>query len=235
VSPLTSQSRGARRERPARRAAVRRRARSVRGPPGRLPRPERLATERGPDVESPAVPTAGSDPDADEYELFYPDDVYTDSPDAGAWVDPPVASARRGCSVLTTRLSPPRHTRPGRSARRSDRRQSRHPRRHRRGAIQTGPSSSSTCSPARRASASPESRSRSAPRSTAPPGADFPSAALSRRQRPRDERRCDHVPVGHDDIIEPVRDLTLGILGAVDGRRLCPQREAYRIPDGDAP
>jgi DNA-directed RNA polymerase specialized sigma24 family protein len=50
----------------------------------------RLAAEGGPDVESPAVPTAGSDPDADEAELFYPD-FYTDGPDAGAWVDPPVA------------------------------------------------------------------------------------------------------------------------------------------------
>jgi hypothetical protein len=46
----------------------------------------RLADERRPDVESPAVPTAGSDPDADEAELFYPD-FYTDGPDAGAWVD----------------------------------------------------------------------------------------------------------------------------------------------------
>jgi len=51
---------------------------------------ERLAAERGPDVDSPPVPTAGSDPDADEAELFYPD-FYTDGPDAGAWVDPPVA------------------------------------------------------------------------------------------------------------------------------------------------
>ena len=50
----------------------------------------RLAATRGPDVESPALPTAGSDPDADEAELFYPD-FYTDGPDAGAWVDPPVA------------------------------------------------------------------------------------------------------------------------------------------------
>jgi hypothetical protein len=50
----------------------------------------RLAAERGPEFESPAVPTAGSDPDADEAELFYPD-FYTDGPDAGAWVDPPVA------------------------------------------------------------------------------------------------------------------------------------------------
>jgi DNA-directed RNA polymerase specialized sigma24 family protein len=50
----------------------------------------RLAAEGGPDVESPAVPTAGSDPDADAAELFYPD-FYTDGPDAGAWVDSPVA------------------------------------------------------------------------------------------------------------------------------------------------
>lgn len=50
----------------------------------------RLAAERGPDFESPVAPTAGSDPDADEAELFYPD-FYTDGPDAGAWVDPPVA------------------------------------------------------------------------------------------------------------------------------------------------
>jgi DNA-directed RNA polymerase specialized sigma24 family protein len=50
----------------------------------------RLAAEGGPDVDSPAVPTAGSDPDADEAELFYPD-FYTDGPDAGAWVDSPVA------------------------------------------------------------------------------------------------------------------------------------------------
>jgi DNA-directed RNA polymerase specialized sigma24 family protein len=50
----------------------------------------RLAAEGGPDVDSPAVPTAGSDPDADAPELFYPD-FYTDGPDAGAWVDSPVA------------------------------------------------------------------------------------------------------------------------------------------------
>ena len=50
----------------------------------------RLAAERGPDVEPPAVPTAGTDPDADEAELFYPG-FYTDGPDAGAWVDSPVA------------------------------------------------------------------------------------------------------------------------------------------------
>jgi RNA polymerase sigma-70 factor (ECF subfamily) len=50
----------------------------------------RLADERRPDVDSPAVPTTGSDPDADEPELFYPD-FYTDGPDAGAWVESPVA------------------------------------------------------------------------------------------------------------------------------------------------
>lgn len=33
---------------------------------------------------------AGSDADADEAELFYPD-FYTDGPDAGAWIDPPMA------------------------------------------------------------------------------------------------------------------------------------------------
>lgn len=47
--------------------------------------------ERGPfEVSKPGRPTAGSDPDADEAELFYRD-FYTDGPDAGAWVDPPVA------------------------------------------------------------------------------------------------------------------------------------------------
>ena len=51
---------------------------------------KRLAAERGPVVESPSAPTADSDPDADEAELFYPG-FYTDAPDAGAWVDPPVA------------------------------------------------------------------------------------------------------------------------------------------------
>lgn len=50
----------------------------------------RLATERRPELESPAVPTVGSDPDADEPEPFYPG-FYTDGLDAGAWVDPPVA------------------------------------------------------------------------------------------------------------------------------------------------
>jgi DNA-directed RNA polymerase specialized sigma24 family protein len=50
----------------------------------------RLAVDRGPEVQSPAVPTPGSDPDADEPELFYPG-FYADAPDAGAWVDQPVA------------------------------------------------------------------------------------------------------------------------------------------------
>jgi DNA-directed RNA polymerase specialized sigma24 family protein len=50
----------------------------------------RLAIDRGPEVQSPAVPTPGSDPDADEPELFYPG-LYADAPDAGAWVDSPVA------------------------------------------------------------------------------------------------------------------------------------------------
>lgn len=50
----------------------------------------RLAAERGPEFVSPVAPTPGNDPDADEAELFYPD-FYTDGPDAGAWVDPPVA------------------------------------------------------------------------------------------------------------------------------------------------
>ena len=49
----------------------------------------RLAVERGPEVESPAVPSPGSDPDADEAELFYPG-FYTDAPDASAGVDQPV-------------------------------------------------------------------------------------------------------------------------------------------------
>jgi DNA-directed RNA polymerase specialized sigma24 family protein len=50
----------------------------------------RLAADRGPEVQSPAVPIPGSDPDADEPELFYPG-LYADAPDAGAWVDQPVA------------------------------------------------------------------------------------------------------------------------------------------------
>lgn len=51
---------------------------------------ERIAAESQPDLVSPDTPTSGSDPDADEAELFYPD-FYTDGPDAGAWIDPPVA------------------------------------------------------------------------------------------------------------------------------------------------
>lgn len=50
----------------------------------------RLAADRGPALESPMVPTAGTDPDADEAELFYPG-LYGDAPDAGAWVESPVA------------------------------------------------------------------------------------------------------------------------------------------------
>jgi DNA-directed RNA polymerase specialized sigma24 family protein len=50
----------------------------------------RRAAERRPALESPVVPTVGSDPGADEAELFHPG-FYTDGPDAGARVDPPVA------------------------------------------------------------------------------------------------------------------------------------------------
>jgi hypothetical protein len=59
----------------------------------------RLADECRPDVESPAVPTAGSDPDADRAELFYPG-FYTHGPDAEAWVDWPVAWSEARVSVL---------------------------------------------------------------------------------------------------------------------------------------
>src|SRR5688572_5269912 len=45
----------------------------------------RLAGIGGPALASPVVPTPGSDPDADEAELFFPG-FYTDGPDAGAWV-----------------------------------------------------------------------------------------------------------------------------------------------------
>jgi hypothetical protein len=133
----------------------------------------RLAVDRGPEVQSPAVPTPGSDPDADEPELFYPG-FYADAPDAGAWVDQPVAWARRGCSVPRTISSRPRPTRPWRQ---------RSPTSIRstpdsslsstsKGPHWTGPSSSSTCPPARRASASHEPGSRSAPRSTGTSAAD---------------------------------------------------------------
>jgi hypothetical protein len=68
-------------ERPARRAAVRRPAGALEEHladidttgSGLAAALTRLADERGPDVESPAVPTVGSDPDADGAELFYPD------------------------------------------------------------------------------------------------------------------------------------------------------------------
>jgi DNA-directed RNA polymerase specialized sigma24 family protein len=139
---------------------------------------ERLAAERGPDVDSPAVPTAGSDPDADEAELFYPD-FYTDGPDAGAWVDSPVAwgearvlrpddalvtteaygavDAALAELVRSTSVSSPSSTSKGRHSAR--------------------PFSSSTCPPARRATASPEPGSRSAPRSTGTSRADALAAA----------------------------------------------------------
>jgi AhpD family alkylhydroperoxidase len=74
------------RERPTRRAAVRRRARRAKGPPGRL-RP--LLVPHGPAAQHRRRPRI-TPPDADEAEIFYPD-FYTDGPDAGAWVDPPVA------------------------------------------------------------------------------------------------------------------------------------------------
>jgi DNA-directed RNA polymerase specialized sigma24 family protein len=49
-----------------------------------------LADRRQPAVESPSTPPLGDDPDADEPELFYPA-FYSDAPDPGAWIDPPVA------------------------------------------------------------------------------------------------------------------------------------------------
>ena len=61
----------------------------------------RLAAERGPDVESPAVPTAGSDPDADEAELFYPD-FYTDGPMPAHGSTRRWLGVSRGCSVRRT-------------------------------------------------------------------------------------------------------------------------------------
>jgi hypothetical protein len=100
----------------------------------------RLAAEGGPDVDSPAVPTAGSDPDADEAELFYPD-FYTDGPDAGAWVDSPVAWGearvlRPEDDLVTTEAYGVVDA--ALAETRSDRRRSRHPRGHRRGAVQPG-------------------------------------------------------------------------------------------------
>jgi hypothetical protein len=49
------------------------------------------------------------------------------------------------------------------------------------------------------------------------------------------QRRCDHVAVGHLDIIKPVHDRTVAMLGAVAGWRHGPGGGAYRIADGDAP
>jgi hypothetical protein len=144
----------------------------------------RLAAEGGPDVESPAVPTAGSDPDADEAELFYPD-FYTDGPDAGAWVDSPVAwGEARGC-VLRTISSRPRHTAPWTQRSLNSIRSTSvsSPSWTSKGRRSAGPSSSSTCPPARRASVLPEPGSRSAPRSTGTSGAEAFAAAPAPWQR----------------------------------------------------
>jgi DNA-directed RNA polymerase specialized sigma24 family protein len=67
-----------------------------------------LARRRQPASESPPTPTLGDDPDADEPELFYPA-FYSDAPDPGGWIDPPVAWGesrvlRPDDDVLTTEL-----------------------------------------------------------------------------------------------------------------------------------
>lgn len=49
-----------------------------------------LAHQHQPTLESPPTPTPGDDPDADEPELFY-SAFYSDAPDPGGWIDPPVA------------------------------------------------------------------------------------------------------------------------------------------------
>ena len=49
-----------------------------------------LAGQREPAWESPPTPSLGDDPDADTPELFYPA-FYGDAPDAGGWIDSPVA------------------------------------------------------------------------------------------------------------------------------------------------
>ena len=138
----------------------------------------RLAVDRGPEFESPAVPTAGSDPDADEAELFYPD-FYTDGPDAGAWVDPPVAWGEARVLRLTTLSSRPRHTTPWTQRSPNSIRSTpvSSPSSTSKGHHSAGPPSSSTCPPARRASALPEPGLRSAPRSTGTSGADAVAAA----------------------------------------------------------
>jgi hypothetical protein len=96
----------------------------------------RLAVDRGPEVQSPAVPTPGSDPDADEPELFYPG-FYADAPDAGAWVDQPVAWGEARVlgpedDLVTT------ETYAAVDAALADRRRTRHSRRHRRGPAEPG-------------------------------------------------------------------------------------------------
>jgi DNA-directed RNA polymerase specialized sigma24 family protein len=49
-----------------------------------------LAGQRQPVWESPPTPPLGDDPDADAPELFYAG-FYSDAPDPGGWIDPPVA------------------------------------------------------------------------------------------------------------------------------------------------
>lgn len=49
-----------------------------------------LAGRRQQDLESSPTPPFGDDPDAYEPEAFYPD-FYSDAPDPGGWIDPPVA------------------------------------------------------------------------------------------------------------------------------------------------
>ncbi len=49
-----------------------------------------LAGQRQPAWEGPSTTPLGDDPDADTPELFYPG-FYSDAPDAGGWIDPPVA------------------------------------------------------------------------------------------------------------------------------------------------
>lgn len=67
-----------------------------------------LARQRQPTLESPSTPPLGDDPDADEPELFYPA-FYSDAPDPGGWIDPPVAWGESHVlqpddDVLTTEL-----------------------------------------------------------------------------------------------------------------------------------
>lgn len=67
-----------------------------------------IAYQRQPSLESPTTPPLGDDPDADEPEVFYPA-FYSDAPDPGGWIDPPVAWGdsrvlRPEADVLTTEL-----------------------------------------------------------------------------------------------------------------------------------